>query len=247
MQKAADQVRVNVQLVNAQTDSHLWADTYDRKLADIFAVESEIAKRIAEALQAKLTHREAQALAVKPTNNPQAYDAYLRGLAYALRPGYYERNTLAAVEHFTQAVKLDPKFAVAWAWLARESALGYFNFAGSDADALREAAKDAVTKVTQLQPNLGEAFLAEGYFHYYCEQNYDAALASFEKARQSAPKTSEPLEASGPPLSPKGRLAAKLRILSAGYRNRSAKYFATRRYWENICRTARIFTRLENL
>ena len=82
MQKAADQVRVNVQLINAQTDSHLWADTYDRKLTDIFGVESEIAKGIAESLQAKLTGREEQALAVKPTNNPEAYDAYLRGLAY---------------------------------------------------------------------------------------------------------------------------------------------------------------------
>jgi tetratricopeptide (TPR) repeat protein len=145
-------------------------------------------------LKAKLTGSEQQALEQKPTNNPQAYDAYLRGLAYALRPGYYERNTLAAVEHFTQAVNLDPKFAVAWAWLARVSALGYFNSAGSDVAALRETAKDAVAKVTQLQPNLGEAFLAEGYFHYYCERNYDAALASFEKARQSAPKASEPLE-----------------------------------------------------
>ena len=82
VQKAADQVRVNVQLINAQTDSHLWADTYDRKLTDIFGVESEIAKRIAESLQAKLTGREEQALAVKPTNNPEAYDAYLRGLAF---------------------------------------------------------------------------------------------------------------------------------------------------------------------
>ena len=85
VQKAADQVRVNVQLVNAQTDSHLWADTYDRKLTDIFGVESEIAKRIAESLQAKLTGREEQALAVKPTNNPEAYDAYLRGLAFEAR------------------------------------------------------------------------------------------------------------------------------------------------------------------
>ena len=85
VQKAADQVRVNVQLINAQTDSHLWADTYDRKLTDIFGVESEIAKRIAESLQAKLTGREEQALAVKPTNNPEAYDAYLRGLAYSLK------------------------------------------------------------------------------------------------------------------------------------------------------------------
>ena len=85
VQKAADQVRVNVQLINAQTDSHLWADTYDRKLTDILGVESEIAKRIAESLQAKLSGREEQALAVKPTNNPEAYDAYLRGLAFEAR------------------------------------------------------------------------------------------------------------------------------------------------------------------
>ena len=85
VQKVADQVRVNVQLINAQTDSHLWADTYDRKLTDIFGVESEIAKGIAESLQAKLTGREEQALAVKPTNNPEAYDAYLRGLAFEAR------------------------------------------------------------------------------------------------------------------------------------------------------------------
>src|SRR6266496_4180503 len=85
VQKAGDQVRVNVQLINAQTDSHLWADTYDRKLTDIFGVESEIAKGIADSLQAKLTGREEQALAVKPTNNPEAYDAYLRGLAFEAR------------------------------------------------------------------------------------------------------------------------------------------------------------------
>ena len=146
-------------------------------------------------MQAKLTGPEEQALAVKPTTNPEAYDAYLRGLAYALRPGYYEHNVLAAVEHFSKAVELDPKFAIAWAWLARVSALGYFNSAGNDVAALRETAKDAVAKVIQLQPNLGEAFLAQGYFQYFCEQNYDAAIASFEKARQSAPKTGDALEA----------------------------------------------------
>src|SRR5262245_53838817 len=88
VQKAGDTVRVNVQLVNAQTDSHLWAETYDRKLTDIFGVESEIAKTIAEQLQAKLTGREEQALAVKPTNNPEAYDAYLRGLAFEASSHY---------------------------------------------------------------------------------------------------------------------------------------------------------------
>ena len=85
MQKAADQVRVNVQLVNARTDFHLWAETYDRKLTDLFGVESEVAKAIADALQAKLTGGEQRALTVKPTNNSEAYDAYLRGLALEAR------------------------------------------------------------------------------------------------------------------------------------------------------------------
>ena len=85
MQEAGDQVRVNVQLINAQTDSHLWAESYDRKVTDIFGVESEIAKGIAASLRAKLTGREEQALAVKPTNNPEAYDAYLRGLSLDAR------------------------------------------------------------------------------------------------------------------------------------------------------------------
>jgi TolB-like protein len=194
VQKAADQVHINVQLIRAATGEHLWAESYDRKLEKIFGVEAEVATAVADALKAKLTSAEEQSLGQKPTNSPQAYDAYLRGLAYALRPGYYERNKLAAVEDFSEAVKLDPKFAVAWAWLARVSALAYFNSAGNNVAALRETAKDAVAKVTQLQPNLGEAFLAQGYFHYYCEQNYDGAIASFEKARQMAPKTSDALE-----------------------------------------------------
>src|SRR5262249_56070095 len=85
VQKAADEVRVNVQVIQAASESHLWADTYDRKLVDIFGVESEIAKAIAESLQAKLTGGEQRALAVKPTNNAEAYDAYLRGLAFESR------------------------------------------------------------------------------------------------------------------------------------------------------------------
>ena len=194
VQKAADQVHINVQLIRAATDEHLWAESYDRKLENIFSVEREVATSVAEALKARLSGAEEQVLEQKPTSSPQAYDAYLRGLAYALRPGYYERNTLAAVDHFSEAVKLDPKFAIAWAWLARVSALGYFNSAGNDVAALRETAKNAVAKVAQLQPKLGEAFLAQGYFHYFCEQNYDAAIASFERARLSAPRTSDALE-----------------------------------------------------
>src|SRR6059058_688254 len=105
VQKAAHQVRVNVQLINAQTDSHLWADTYDRKLTDILGVESEIAKGIAESLQAKLTHREEQALAVKPTNNPEAYDAYLRGLSFEARSA--PRASWEARGFYERAVQLD--------------------------------------------------------------------------------------------------------------------------------------------
>ena len=122
VQKAGDQVRVNVQLVNAQTDSHLWADTYDRKLTDIFGVESEIAKRIAESLQAKLTGREEQALAVKPTNNPEAYDAYLRGLAFEARVSTFADVAALmqkAIDSYERAVQLDPNFAIAWARLSR--------------------------------------------------------------------------------------------------------------------------------
>src|SRR5439155_13470995 len=125
VQKVADQVRINVQLISAQTDSHLWADTYDRKLTDIFGVESEIAKRIADSLQAKLTGREEQALAFKPTNNTEAYDAYLRGLAYTLKPTLTPANYIAAQKYLREAVRLDPKFALSRALLSYVDSLGY--------------------------------------------------------------------------------------------------------------------------
>ncbi len=115
MQKAGDQVRVNVQLLNAQSDFHLWADTYDRKLVDIFGVESEIARAIAESLQAKLTGGEQRALAVKPTNNSEGYDAYLRGLALEARTSSSLNDQAKVVGFYERAVQLDPAFALAWA------------------------------------------------------------------------------------------------------------------------------------
>src|SRR5262247_2007921 len=114
VQKVADQVRVNVQLIQAASQSHLWAGTYDRKLVDIFGVESEIAKAIAESLQAKLTGGEQRALAVKPTNNAEAYDAYLRGLAFEARPSTTIDDQEKAVRFYERAVQLDPDFALAW-------------------------------------------------------------------------------------------------------------------------------------
>src|SRR5947207_1674454 len=114
VQKANDQVRVTVQLINALTDAHLWADTYDGKLTDIFAVESEIAKTIAESLQARLTGSEKSLIAAKPTDNPEAYDAYLRGLAYTLKTQNTPANALGAQKYLREAVRLDPKFALSW-------------------------------------------------------------------------------------------------------------------------------------
>src|SRR5207237_1805515 len=126
VQKAADQVRVNVQLINTQTDSHLWADTYDRKLTDIFGVESDIAKSVAESLRAKLTGREEQALAVKPTNNQEAYDAYLRGVTLEAQSTFSAYPLEKAIGFFEQAVQLDPTFALAWSRLARANIYWFF-------------------------------------------------------------------------------------------------------------------------
>src|SRR5882724_6538754 len=191
VQKTADQVRVNVQLINAQTDSHLWADTYDRKLTDIFGVESEIAKGIAASLQAKLTGREEQALAVKPTNNPEAYDAYLRGLAYNLKPENTAANALGAQKYLREAVKLDPKFALGWALLSYVDARGYRTTALPPTVALREEARQAGETALTLQPNLGEAVWAKGHYHYGCLKDYDTAERYFEHARELLPNSSQ--------------------------------------------------------
>jgi TolB-like protein/Tfp pilus assembly protein PilF len=196
VQKAADQVRVNVQLVNAQTDSHLWADTYDRKLTDIFGVESEIAKRIAEALQAKLTGHEEQALAVKPTNNPEAYDVYLRGLAFYARTAYSRDFALKAVDSYERAVQLDPNFAVAWARLSRADAELYFNRVDTTA-ARRDAAKNALENAQKLQPNSPETLLALGYYQYLVLRDYGLAKSTFALVRKMLPGSSDVLDALG--------------------------------------------------
>jgi TolB-like protein/class 3 adenylate cyclase/Flp pilus assembly protein TadD len=191
VQKVADQVRVNVQLVNALTDSHLWAETYDRKLTDIFDVESEIAKGIVESLQVKLTGREEQALAVRPTNNLEAYDAYLRGLAYSLKGGNTPANALSAQKYLREAVKLDPKFALSWALLSNVNAVGYLTTTLQPTVALREEARQAAETALTLQPNLGEAILAKGYYHYFCLKDYATAVRYFEQARQFLPNSSQ--------------------------------------------------------
>ena len=196
VQKAADQVRVSVQLINAQTDSHLWAETFDRKLIDIFEVESEIATRIAESLQAKLTGREKQALAVKPTNNLEAYDAYLRGLAFVARwysSGYSLDLLVKATGFYERAVRLDPKFANAWARLSRADAQIYV-WGGLDATpARRDAAKRALENAQKLEPNSAETLLALGYYQYWVRRDFGAAKTTFARVSKMSPGNSEVL------------------------------------------------------
>ncbi|HJW38758.1 MAG TPA: adenylate/guanylate cyclase domain-containing protein [Candidatus Udaeobacter sp.] len=191
VQKSGDAVRINVQLIKAVNDSHLWADTFDRKLTDIFSVESEVAKAIADQLRAKLTGHEEQVIAAKPTDNPEAYDAYLRGLAYSLKAvAAMPANALGAQKYLREAVRLDPKFALAWALLSYVDSRGYRTLLLQPTAALREEARQAAETALTLQPNLGEAVWAKGYYHYACLKDYDTAVRYFEEARQLLPNNS---------------------------------------------------------
>jgi len=191
VQKSGDAVRVNVQLINAASDSHVWADTFDRKLTDIFSVESEIAKAVADQLNASLTGREEQAVNAKPTDNPDAYDAYLRGLAYILKTQITTARALGARKYLTEAVRLDPKFALAWALLSYNNARGYITAMLQPTLALREETRQAAETALALQPNLGEAVLAKGFYHYACLKDYGTAVHYFEQARSSLPNSSQ--------------------------------------------------------
>jgi serine/threonine protein kinase len=190
VQKSADAVRVNVQLIKAATDSHLWSDTFDRKLTDIFSVESEVSKAIADQLRAKLTGQEQEIIAAKPTNNPQAYDAYLRGLAFTLKTAFTPANSLAAQKYLKEAVQLDPKFALGWALLSYVDASGYLTQSLQPTAALREEARQAADTALTLQPNLGEAVFAQGFYYYASLKDYDTAVKYLAQAYQLLPNNS---------------------------------------------------------
>jgi serine/threonine protein kinase/Tfp pilus assembly protein PilF len=190
VQKSGDTVRVNVQLIKAADDSHLWADTFDRKLTDIFSVETDIARAVADQLRAQLTGREKQVIAARPTENIHAYDAYLRGLAYNLRTQTTPANSLAAQRYLKEAVQLDPKFALAWALLSIVDAGNYISQNLQPTLALREEVRQAAETALTLQPNLGEAMMAKGSYYYACLNDYEAAVRYFEQARQFLPNSS---------------------------------------------------------
>jgi serine/threonine protein kinase/Tfp pilus assembly protein PilF len=190
VQKSADAVRVNVQLIKAANDSHLWSDTFDRKLTDVFSVESEVAKAIADQLQAKLTGQEQEVIAAKPTDNPQAYDAYLRGLAYTLKTGFAPANSLGAQKYLKEAVHLDPKFALGWALLSYVDSSGYLTQSLQPTGALREEARNAAETALALQPNFGEVVFAKGFYYYACLKDYDTAVTYLEQAQRFLPNNS---------------------------------------------------------
>jgi TolB-like protein/class 3 adenylate cyclase/Tfp pilus assembly protein PilF len=189
VQKSGDAVRVNVQLIKAANDSHLWGDTYDRKLTDIFLVESDVAKAIADQLRARLTGQEQEVMAAKPTANAAAYDAYLRGLAYSQKSTITIANTVNAQRYLREAVQLDPKFAAAWALLSSIDSIGYGTNILQPTFALKEEARQAAETALTLQPNLGEALMAKGDY-YYCLKDYDNAVHFFEQARPLLPNSS---------------------------------------------------------
>lgn len=190
VQKRAETLRVNVQLIEAATDSHVWAESLDYAFTDVLLVETDVAKAIVAHLQAKLTGSEAEAIASQPTSNPEAYRSYLRGKAYAIDTAATPANLTGAQQYLREAVRLDPAFARAWALLSYVDSIGYITFALQPTEALRDESRKAAERALTLEPKLGEAIWAQGYYHYACLRDYDAALQYFEQAGRSLPNSS---------------------------------------------------------
>jgi tetratricopeptide (TPR) repeat protein len=183
VQRANDQVRVNVQLINAMTDAHLWADTFDRKLTDIFAVESEIAKTIAETLQAKITGSEKSSMAKTPTANPEAYELYLKGRFFWNKRSGVDLHK--AIEFFNQAIGKDPNYALAYAGLA-DSYLLLPNYGGAATADVIQPARAAVAKALELDDSLAEAHASLGLLETL-DLRLERSIAQLERAVQLKP------------------------------------------------------------
>jgi TolB-like protein/Tfp pilus assembly protein PilF len=188
VQKANDQVRVNVQLINALTNAHLWAEIYDRKLTDIFAVESDIAKTIADALQVKLTGSEKQLMASQATNDTTAYELYHKGRSlWEKRTG---DNIPKAIAFFEQAIARDPNYALAYAGLASAYILSPF-YTGADRREAGSKAKEAALKALRLDPNLAEAHAALGKVLFFSEIDLAGATREYKRAIEFKPNDAD--------------------------------------------------------
>ena len=189
VRRIGNRVRVSVQLINANNDEHIWAEDYDRDLTDVFAIQTDLAQKIASALQAKLSPNEKARLDQRPTQNPDAYLLYLQAHDYANRPERFRDDSLKAEELFEQAIRLDPKFAAAFAGLSMAESWIYHSF--EPTPARREKARLNADKSLGLQPDLPEGHLALGLSYYYGDRDYERALAEFELAKRDLPNEAQ--------------------------------------------------------
>ena len=190
VQRAAGRVRVTAQLIDARTDAHLWAERYDRDLADVFVIQSEIAEKIAQQLQARLSPTEKAAIEAKATDNVAAYDLYLRAKELGRIPNITRERLDEGVRLLDEAVARDPTFVPALCLLARVH-LGYYWNAFDDTPARLELAHRAIDAAARLQPDAGEVHLARAFFHYWGKRDYDAALRELALARRTLPNDSD--------------------------------------------------------
>ena len=195
VRRAGNRVRVNVQLINANNDEHIWAEDYDRDLTDVFAIQTDLAQKIALALQAKLSPNEKARLDNRPTQNPDAYLLFVQAHDYANRTDMFRDTSLKAEQLFEQATKLDPNFAAAFAGLSMVESWAYHSF--DPLPARREKARTAANEALRLQPDLPEAHLALGFSYYYGDRDYERALAEFEIAKRGLPNEAQAYMAIG--------------------------------------------------
>ena len=189
VRRAGNRVRVSVQLINANSDEHIWAEDYDRDLTDVFAIQTDLAQKIASALQAKLSPNEKEQLDRQPTKDPNAYLLFIQAHDYANRPDHFHDDSLKAEELFEQAIKLDPKFASAFAGLSMVESWIYHS--SEPTQARQEKARLNADESLRLQPNFPEGHLALGFSYYYGDRDYERALAEFEIAKRDLPNEAQ--------------------------------------------------------
>src|SRR5215469_15991795 len=189
VRRSGNRVRVNVQLINTDNDEHIWAEDYDRDLTDVFAIQTDLAQKIASSLQAKLSPNEKERLDRQPTENSDAYLLFIQAHDYANRAEHSLDDLLKAEQLFEQAIKLDPKFAAAFAGLSTVESSIYHTF--EPIPARRQKARLNADESLRLQPNLPEGHLALGMSYYYGDRDYERALAEFEIAKRDLPNQAE--------------------------------------------------------